>query len=309
MSDRGNRPKTVRHVLGSVVISLCVLLRVAGAQPCVEPPDGVISWWRGDGNAREVVAGHPSTLRGGTTFAPGIVGEAFHFAGTDAFVGVRDSDLWTFGTQDFTVELWVNFAQIQGRDPFMSHDVGPGGRNKWIFWYDELGHGISGPALRFHINSPTLGPQDPIIAPWTPTVGQWYHVAVTRGGSTYTLYIDGAPVATATHTAAIPDAAVPLTIGRAEAYFLQGLIDEPALFTRALTAAEIHAIFTAGSAGKCGFAGGQALGVNPVQVVCTNLTTGQTVTSPQGGAQSWRCPGLVINPGDSIRQTVRGRAQ
>jgi uncharacterized repeat protein (TIGR01451 family) len=74
---------------------------------------------------------------------------------------------------------------------------------------------------------------------------------VTRNGSAYALYIDGVQVATATNSIAIPDPAASLTIGRAEAYFLNGLVDEVEIFNRALTASEVQAIYNAGSAGKC----------------------------------------------------------
>jgi hypothetical protein len=191
-------------------------------------------------------------LQNGATFADGKVGQAFSFDGVDAFVEVPDNALWTFGDDPFTIDLWVNFREVPNRAPFVDHNEGPFNTNKWVFWFDNIGHGIAGPALRFHINSPSLGPLDPVIAPWSPNTGQWYHVAVTRNGSTYTLYIDGVQVATNIDTHTIPDANVPLSIGQSEhQYFFNGLIDEVEIYRRALTASEIQAIFNAGSAGKC----------------------------------------------------------
>jgi hypothetical protein len=56
--------------------------------------------------------------------------------------------------------------------------------------------------------------------------------------------------------------------------------------------------------------GGSVTGVSPRRVICLNRTTGQRVTIPLGGATSWDCgaAGLVVNPGDTIRQTVVGTA-
>ena len=123
--------------------------------------------------------------------------------------------------------------------------------------FDTEGHdkqqGV--PALRFHINSPHPAPvpfpHDTVVAPWNPLLGRWYHVAVTRSGSSYALYIDGAQVATDTSIFSIPDPGAPLTIGRAEGVRLNGLVDEVEIFNRALAASEIQTIFNAGSAGKC----------------------------------------------------------
>lgn len=46
---------------------------------CVPPPAGLVSWWPGDGNADDIVGTNHSTLAGGATFVPGIVGDAFSF--------------------------------------------------------------------------------------------------------------------------------------------------------------------------------------------------------------------------------------
>jgi hypothetical protein len=96
-----------------------------------------------------------------------------------------------------------------------------------------------------------LPPIDTVYYPWKPVAGQWYHVAVTRDGNIYTLYIDGAQVAKDTNYKVIPDPRYPLTIGRAEHYYFDGLIDEVEMHDRALSAEEIQAIYEAGSAGKC----------------------------------------------------------
>lgn len=228
----------------------------SSAPTCMQPPEGLVSWWPGDGGADDIVGARNGSVVGSTRFAPGIVGEAFSFDG-GGWVDVPDDPIWTLSTENFSIDLWVRFDSLSGRDPFIAHDNGGGEEDKWIFWYDTVGHDKQQgtPALRFHINSPhpepVPFPHDTVVAPWNPILGRWYHVAVTRRGINYSLYIDGAQVATDTSTFSIPDPVVPLTIGRAEAYTLDGLIDEVEIFDRALSDAEIHAIFTAGSAGKC----------------------------------------------------------
>ena len=225
-------------------------------QGCTQPPAGMTGWWPGDGNANDIIGSNSGVLQGNVTYAQGKVADAFSFNG-QGYVSVPDNDLWTLGSDPFTVDLWVKFNSLSGRDPFVAHDENGGYYNKWIFWYDayaaSYGHskGCNGPALAFHINGPGVGGTDPICAPWLPETGRWYQVAVTRSGSTYSLYIDGVLVKTATDSNSIPNPNFPLTIGRAEAYLLNGQIDELEIFKRALSAAEIQAIYFAGSAGKC----------------------------------------------------------
>jgi hypothetical protein len=219
---------------------------------CMAAPSGITNWWPGDGNANDIRGSGDGITEPGVDFPSAKVGQAFRFDG-QATVSVPDDPHFTLGSDPFTIDLWVNFSQLQGRDPFIGHDEGEGEVNKWIFWYDEEGHDqLSGvPALRFHINSPQIGPLDPVAAPWNPQTGQWYHVAVTRLANNYSLYIDGVQVATQTNTLEIPDPHVDLTIGSSEIFFLDGLIDEVEIFERALTAAEIRSIYDAGNVGKC----------------------------------------------------------
>jgi len=213
---------------------------------CATGPTGLVSRWRAEGNAVDDVGGRNGTLEGAVTFAPGKVGQAFSFDGA-SLVSVPDDPIWTLGTSPFTIGLWVKFNQIQGRDAFIGHDEGGGSTNKWIFWFDIQGHTTPpGNALRFHVNSPTIGPIDPVAGTWTPIPGQWYHVAVTRSGSTYTLYVDGSAIATANDPNAIPDPAYALTIGAAEGFRFNGLIDEVGIYNRALSSSEIQAL-----AGPC----------------------------------------------------------
>ena len=53
-----------------------------------------------------------------------------------------------------------------------------------------------------------------------------------------------------TNNLAIPAANAPLTIGQAEGFFMQGLMDEISIYDRALTAGEIASIYEAGAVGK-----------------------------------------------------------
>ena len=84
----------------------------------------------------------------------------------------------------------------------------------------------------------------------------WYHVAMTYDGTTFKLYVNG--VLDGQHAASGPIAinTEPVRLGGGSdsgciPYNLNGLLDEPAIYNRALSSSEIAAIYNAGSAGKC----------------------------------------------------------
>jgi len=94
-------------------------------------------------------------------------------------------------------------------------------------------------------------------------VGVFGHVAVTIQGTTATVYVNGVQVAgqyfsgqgfqssQSSLTANRSSDHGALTIGNGNTIPFTGLIDELSIYNRALTAAEIQAIYNAGSAGKC----------------------------------------------------------
>jgi len=58
---------------------------------CIEPPNGLISWWPGDGNANDIEDGNDGTLVNGAASAPGKVGQAFSLDGIDDHISVNSN--------------------------------------------------------------------------------------------------------------------------------------------------------------------------------------------------------------------------
>lgn len=225
------------------------------AEGCVPAPAGAIAWWPLDETAGPValeIAGvSPGIYFGTPSPAPGIVDGALRFDGSNSFVGVADKELWAFGHKDFTIELWANFTTPGGGT--ISHpshiligsDEGPGNRSKWFL---ALGGGF----LSFHTNSIEQGPRFFPLAPFSPRVGEWYHLALSRADSLYRIFINGEQVAAELDDGAVPDAGALLTLGQAENLgFMKGLLDEVTIYERALTEHEIGEIASTHSAGKC----------------------------------------------------------
>src|SRR5215469_5255439 len=84
-----------------------------GQSVCVQPPSGAIAWWSFDETSGPTAVDsvgdkHPGAWANGPVPAPGEVRGALRFNGTN-YVTVQNSDLWHFGANNFTVELWANF--------------------------------------------------------------------------------------------------------------------------------------------------------------------------------------------------------
>jgi hypothetical protein len=75
-------------------------------KPAFNP--GLVSWWPGEGDANDIVGNNDGTPVGGTTFAPGIVGQASSFDGMDDVVEVPDAPGLSFNTNSpLSVDLWA----------------------------------------------------------------------------------------------------------------------------------------------------------------------------------------------------------
>jgi len=142
----------------------------------------------------------------------------------------------------------------------------------------------------------------------------WTHLAQTWDGLNALLYMNGRLVHTWDGSTFGEDSA-PFEIGQAgDCQPFGGLVDEPAIYARALTQSELQSIVDAGSAGKClehDIRGGESgLKGGTKNVSCENVTTGQVVNLRTTRNQ-WNCTeaGLVVSEGDKIIQSVTGHAK
>jgi concanavalin A-like lectin/glucanase superfamily protein/galactose oxidase-like protein/thrombospondin type 3 repeat protein/Kelch motif protein len=211
---------------------------------CTPPPAGMVAWWPGDGNADDIRGGHHGTPINGASFASGRVGQAFILDGIDDVITVPDAPELHFGpAHPITIDLW---AYRTGTNPIM-HLVGKRG-----------GCGGSNNSYQMALNTTVPeglslgGLYGGLSTNRDMPLNHWMHIAGSFDGTTYRYYIDGESVATGPGTGLGPDISDPLLIGGSgSCNRFQGLIDEVEIFDRALGDSEVHAIFAAGSAGKC----------------------------------------------------------
>src|SRR4029077_8692413 len=76
--------------------------------PCTPAPDGMISWWPGDGNFDDVADGNNMQQAINTVgFASGEVRQAFSFSGSGYLSAFNPANLRLTGTE-VTLDAWVN---------------------------------------------------------------------------------------------------------------------------------------------------------------------------------------------------------
>src|SRR5262249_55201897 len=108
----------------------------------------------------------------------------FSFDGNDDFVMVPDSTRWDFGMNDFTIEFWTKLNEVK-RSMFIYQKSG-GAQGGFEFDLQVSGGGAGTLVFARDPNHAS------IARSWTPGVGDWHHLAVTRQGGAYRLYVDGA---------------------------------------------------------------------------------------------------------------------
>lgn len=211
--------------------------RVPISAVCVQPPTGLIGWWTGDNNARDIVGGKTGTLENGTAFAPGKVGTAFTFDGVDDSLLALDVNV---DTPQLTYEAWV---YSNGFQSYRWNDIVTAG--------NSLDEGISRNMIvrtndsYLEVYNTTLQSAEPL------NTGQWYHLAYTNNSTLGRLYVNGNMVSELEVTLTHPSSK--LTIGNWPGFseFWNGRINEVSIYNRALTDTEIQSIYSADSLGKC----------------------------------------------------------
>ena len=254
LTNTGTYYVVVTNLAGSVTSSNAHLAVVASL-PCAPTPSNLVSWWRGEGSALDATGTNNGVLEGRVGFAPGEVNQAFTFNGTDADVRVPASASLNLGAADgITMETWINPAEVMQQHPLVEWNDGRFGVHLWIASTTGGGRG----SLWVDIKDTSLGDHFSRTPTGLLVSNVWQHVAATyaRSNGSTVLYINGVARAQATLGVFTPRTIGDLYLGLrpfdggAGTRFV-GLMDEVSLYSRALSAVEIQAIYNAGSGGKC----------------------------------------------------------
>lgn len=194
--------------------------------------------------------GNTGTLMGGPTWVAGKLGQALSFNGSSNYVSVDDSaGGFTFPDTTFTVSFWAKTSDSNSSVIISDSNCSSGSGKGWCIR-------ASGPVQALIKNSAdsgnTLRSSNTSI-----NDNRWHHVVVVMTTDTITasnnniqIYVDGS-LDQGVLTPGLVYGAVNnfLYIGRrTEGSFFNGAIDEMRIYSRALTAVQVAALYNSGAA-------------------------------------------------------------
>ena len=271
---------------------------------CITPPSGLVSWYYAEGDANDSIGTNNGIMRNGATataLGPAAHGQAFGFDGIDDYVEIPDSP--SLKPQQISVEAWVKFTSLDSTNPSapgLQYIVSKKNTRTDHFEGYSLQkyRDTSGVERIAFVISSAGGNQiianstSPITVNQNPR-DQFYHVVGTYDGAAVRLYINGELEGIQAANFPLDYDTRPIFIGSSGEPFdgkLKGVVDEVAIYNRALTPNEIKEIFESGGAGKCrGVPNNPTLSINPTAGVQqeTTFTYSGGWYSPNGGIRQF----------------------
>lgn len=245
---------------------------------CIPAPSGLVSWW--NMSAQTLVPNVLSVVydlrgqnhlgwtvnapfnSGPISVVPGKVGQALQFDGVNDVLVRGDVPTLEFGTGQFTIEGWIKVESPDTPQAILSHLANPPvgyllTLSLPYFPQCDLGYicfiaAGTGGSAKAKVN----------IVP-----NEWTHFAAVRSGAQVNFFINGNLKNGSSNVPSIFDPSSLFLVGAYQippnplTIFFKGAMDELSIYKRALSAAEIKAIYDAGlkGVGKC-----------PLEVSCTD---------------------------------------
>jgi len=200
-------------------------------------------WAFDDGSGSVAVDGSPSGSNDGTLvnmedadWVDGVVGKCLEFDGVDEYVNCGDDSIFDFTSEDFSVAFWMKRNGDSTSPTRMIHreTYNAGGwqithntNNSIVFRTDFIGS--------WDITTSTA-----VITGTT----DWYFITVVRSGTSVKIYSDAIDITSSAGVHVDPiTTTLDLTIGGTAARRFNGLIDEVRIYSTALTASEVKALY------------------------------------------------------------------
>jgi RHS repeat-associated protein len=282
-ANAGTYSVAVTSATGCTLNSSNASLSVTPWVPSYRPTNGLVGWWRGEDNGMDSFGGHDALVMDDISYTPGVLGQAFHCDPAIGTPRILISDCADFQlTNSLTIEGWVR----------------PHGPGYVVFWRGDDRAGLDPYTLSMQNNNTILfsicNASNDTVSVQTPIpYNNWTYVAAVLDGSagTITLYTNGV-VAAATTTIVRPFAQLePLddpgvcigNVGEGGDNFpMYGDIDEIALYSRALSQAEITNIY-------------QGYGTPPVTADIPTISRMNALQLPASSSFAFGFPTLFTN--------------
>lgn len=206
----------------------------------------LLAYYRFEGNSNDSKGSNNLTNSNGVTFGVAKFGNGADFGSgnTSKALSVNSSLGLANGSVARTISLWVKFYSLSGTQEFVSQWANSD-HSGFLFY-------ASGTSLVVGHSNFSVG-EDDLTLSSSLTTGTWYHVVMTYDGSTMAGYLNGALIgsraSSRTNGNTINDV---FTLGAAYgnnvgyAMYSSLVMDDVAVFSRALTATEISNIYSGG---------------------------------------------------------------
>ncbi len=198
--------------------------------------DGIVSLWNLNENSGTIVYdsedGNDGTIYG-ASWTEGISGSALKFDGKNDYVSIPDADNLDI-TQSLSIMAWAKTeknvtAKVVQKGDWDGYNIA---LDKWKGWKGSIrmtnntSHGLKWGEGR-------------------PLLKEWYHIALTYDGSQMKLYVNGQEKSSKAVAGELKVNSRPVSFGsdNGAQKFFKGTIDDVRIYSQALTAEEIQAIY------------------------------------------------------------------
>ena len=200
--------------------------------------DGLVAYYPFDGNANDASGnGNNGTVYGAglTTDRKGNSNSAYYFE-YGKYISVADNAS-LHGLKDFSVSVWVRVDELDGNwvsiickgtESVMEYGLQVLDKSEYhCCWYDSIMHGT--------VRAESFLP-----------IGKWVHIAVSRSDGVVSAYLNGEFLGAGVQYSLPSATSGALEIGRdipGSTEYFYGAMDEVRLYNRALSAAEVKALY------------------------------------------------------------------
>jgi GH25 family lysozyme M1 (1,4-beta-N-acetylmuramidase) len=301
LTNVGSYVVAISNSYANVPSSTAYLTVLSNAANAALSPSSMVNWWPAENTPVDIFGANDGTPYN-LTYTNGEVGSAFHFNGSTSYLLVNNA---TELSGNWTACMWVNRQNATATSASLMGDGTYALKLEQYNTTREVGLTKSG-AWDSVFTPNCIVPQN-----------TWTHLAFVYNGSTVQLYSNAVLVSSSltTNGVAVGLSNLPLPRGCIGGDLISGRLTDPMLghldeiqvFSRALTAAEIAAIYNAGSNGLVRapqFTNVVAVGSGQIQL---NLRgqTGKTFTlySSTNLLGGWTSLGTISNPTGATNYT------
>ncbi len=296
--------------LKTKITALAIMSLMSGAASA-DLSTGLMAYYNFDDCSANDTSGNANngTINGNLSCITGVVDKALQFDGA-SYINVPNAASLN-PVDQLAVSFWV---RVDAFNSDVSTIIHKGGTNPNCFENREYAFHTNIDSTFHQTSSGDGNCANQMDSKKVIAIGKWLHYVgiIDRKRHVMSIYINGALNAKQVDSYnTLTNNNHDLRIGLSEeGYYwespFKGALDEIRLYNRALTAAEITALYNEGVSVK-----GTVKSVAAHTVTCLNNPTAQSITIPATKAAAYDCEakGLEVKPQDHITITIDGNAQ